>query len=330
MDVKKRLLPLILCLALLLSGCRVRTRGDGRELPAADAAVGLADGSQTGGDAPGDPAESADGASEEIDESSERTRENPQASRKEFDENAPAEIVPGAERLLHAEGEGGGAAVLNGDAARGVSRLDADAEETASQTVAAPDAERMGVSEDAEAADSALTYFTVLLRDRMGSLYECQRANVYWETAQDHVTVHKTSPEHALILEAGAYDVSARLLPENLRVDDGWVARKNPGVIVKVVDGSVLNGGEAEAVLHALAARDGWAGIDAVRNRRMLLLSAELLEAPHLRVAAMLALAKTAAPELFADVDPGDALRMLVEEAAGAPPAGTYFYTATD
>ena len=62
MDVKKRLLPLILCLALLLSGCRVRTRGDGRELPAADAAVGLADGSQAGGDAPGDPAESADGA----------------------------------------------------------------------------------------------------------------------------------------------------------------------------------------------------------------------------------------------------------------------------
>ena len=80
----------------------------------------------------------------------------------------------------------------------------------------------MGEDPDAEAADSALTYYTVLLQDRMGSLFECQRANVYWETAQDHVTVHKTSPEHALILQSGAYDVSSRLLPENLLVDDGW------------------------------------------------------------------------------------------------------------
>ena len=193
----------------------------------------------------------------------------------------------------------------------------------------------MGVSEDAEAAESAMTYFTVLLKDRAGSLYECQRANVYWETKEDHVTVHKSSPEHALILEAGAYDVSARLLKENLRVDDGWVARKNPQVIVKIVSSSVLgsgvlSAGAAQAMYRALCAREGWANIDAVKSRSILMLSEELLKAPHLRLAAMLLIAKAASPELYADVDPDQALRMLAEEATGAPLSGLFYFSAKE
>jgi hypothetical protein len=240
-------------------------------------------------------------------------------------------VVPGTERLLHGDGEGSGAAAPGEDAAEAVSRLDEQAEEPATQTVAAPEAEEMGVSEDAEAADSATTYYAVLLQDRMEHLFECQRASVYWETAEDHVTIHKSSPEHALILKAGAYDVSARLLPENLRVDDGWVTRKNPQVVVKIVDSSVLGSGvastgAAEAVYGSLCAREGWPAMDAVRNRRVLLLSRELLEAPHLQLAAMLLIARTANPELFTDVDMGEALQRLTEEAAGFPSAGVFFY----
>ena len=32
-------------------------------------------------------------------------------------------------------------------------------------------------------------------------------------------------------------------------------------------------------------------------------------------------------PDLFADVDVGQALRMLAEEAAGAPPTGIFYYS---
>jgi ABC-type Fe3+-hydroxamate transport system substrate-binding protein len=193
--------------------------------------------------------------------------------------------------------------------------------------VAAEEAEQMGVSEDAEAADSAMTYFTVLLQDKMGSLFECQRLNVYWETAQDHVTIHKTSPEHALILNAGCYDVSARLLPENLLVDDGWVARKNPGVIVKIVGGGVLDSERsAKAMADSLRSREGWAAIDAIQNRRILLLSEDLLQAPYLQTAAMVMIAKTANPDLFADVDLDHMLQMLMEEATGTLPTAVYYY----
>ena len=322
------LLLLFMCLAL--SGCRTRTTGGGS-------------GAENGDDASGRPQLSGSVFGSAADESGQpdeqeknedpggRTKENPEASRKEYDENAPAEIVPGTDRKVHVEGEGDGASAAGENSEKTADRLNDAADETAVQTVAAEQAEQKGVSRDAKEADSAMSYFTVLLQDRTGSLFECQRLNVYWETPEDHVTVFRTSPEHSLILNAGAYDVSARLLEENLRVDDGWIGRKNPGVIVKAVDSGVLGAGvfsadAAEKVYAELLSREGWAGIDAVRNGRVLLLSEELLEAPWMQVAAMLLIAKTANPELMADTDAGQALEMLAEEAAGSIPQGIYYY----
>ena len=324
MKTKRIILPvLLLSLCLLLCGCRTRTSGSS-ELLLPDAAESLADETR-----PGESISEAADQTETGDsgESGSQTKENPGASRKEYDENAPAEIVPGTDRLLHQAGDGNGVSAANEEAVIRASQLNEQADETATQTVAAEEAEQMGVSEDADEADSALTYFTVLLQDRMGTLYECQRLNVYWETVQDHVTIHRTSPEHALILNAGCYDVSARLLPENLTVDDGWIARKNPGVIVKIVDGSVLSSERSSrAMADTLRSREGWAAIDAIQNRRVLLLSEELLQTPYLQTAAMVIIAKTANPDLFADVDLDQMLRMLMEEATGTLPTGVYYY----
>ena len=338
MDLKLKkvlLLLLALCLALALSGCRRRT-GAGLQDPRAGASPGITEDARPGNQ----PSPESDHAAEtdpdpsgdkNSDEPGGLTRENPDASRKEYDENAPAEIVPGTDRLLHSEGEGNGASTADAEAETAVPQVNDRAEETAVRTVAAEVAEQTGVSEDAEAADSALTYFSVLLHDRMGSLFECQRLNLYWETAQDHVTIHKTSPEHTLILDAGCYDVSARLLPENLLVDDGWITRKNPGIIVKIADSSILgsrigSSRNAAALYERLRSRDGWSAIDAVKNDRILLLSGELLEAPYLQTAAMVLIARTANPSLFPEVDPDEMLRMLTEEATGTLPTGIYYY----
>lgn len=338
-NMTKRALILlaVLILTLPLSGCRTRTGGS---VPVQTVSPGASEEGEAeeAEESPSDnaagnaPSKQGETDGPENEEAGGWTKENPDASRKEYDENAPAEVVPGTDRLLHGEGEGSGAAITAEENAQAVSRLNGQAEETATQTAAAQEAEEMGVSEDAEQAESAMTYFTVLLQDRMGSLFECQRANVYWETAEDHVTVHRSSMEHSLIQNAGAYDVSARLLPENLKVDDGWVARKNPQVIVKIVDSGVLGGGvhstgAAKAVYQALCARVGWGNIDAVKNRRILILSRELLEAPYLQLAAMLMIAQTANPDLFSDLDSDQALQMLAEEAAGTLPTGKYAFS---
>ena len=318
-------LLLLAALCLALSGCRTRTTGGAQYQP--ESGDGRAETALSG-------ALFSDGADEreKSGETNGRTKENPEASRKEYDENAPAEIVPGAERVLHGAGEGGGAFAEGQDAAASADKLNGDAEKTATQTVAAEQAEEMGISEDAREADSALTYYTVLLKERTGSLFECQRLNAYWETAADHVTVFKTSPEHAVILGAGAYDVSARLLRENLRVDDGWIGRKDPGVVVKAVDGGALGAGvfsssAAQKIYAGLLARDGWSAMDAVRNGRVLLISEELLNSPSMQTAAMLMIAKTAYPALMDDVEIDKALGMLAEEATGSVPSGIFYYT---
>ena len=322
---KVLILALLLGMVWLLCGCRTRTKG-GPEIILPDASESRMDETKQGESFSGEAVWTESG---ENGENGGQTKENPEASRKEYDENAPAEIVPGTDRLLHENGEGDGASAANEEAERRASQVNDQAGETATQTVAAEAADQMGVSPDAEAADSAFDYFTVLIQDRMNSLFECQRLNAYWETARDHVTIHKTSPEHALILNAGCYDVSARLLAENLLVDDGWVARKNPGVIVKIVDSGALQSEQASrAIIDKLQSREGWASIDAVKNRRILLLSQELLKAPYLQTAAMVMIAKTANPALFADVDLDQMLQMLVEEATGTLPVGISYYKA--
>ena len=326
-------LLLLAALCLAFSGCRVRTTGSAgeRSVENADAASTSQPGSGLD-----DAAEETDsGENDEAEDPTGQTRENPEAERKEYDENAQSEIVPGVERTIYGGGEGDGAYTEGNEEDELAAKLSDTAEKTATQTVSAEQAAQMGVSDDAKEADSAMTYFTVLLADRTGSLFECHRLNVYWETAADHVTIFKDSLEHDLILNAGAYDVSARLLEENLQVDDGWICRKNPGVIVKVVDSGVLGAGvssttEAQKVLAAMLARDGWAGIDAVRNGRVLLLSEELLETPYYQTAAMLMIAKAAYPTELADVDIDEALAMLAEEAAGSIPAGIYYFVQGD
>ena len=299
------LLALLWSLCLLLCGCRTRTNGSS-EILLPDTDESQADEGKRGEVFSEDADLTENGDSGENDS---QTKENPEAARKEYDENAPAEIALGTDHLLHQTGEGNGASVANEEAGICASQLNDQAEETATQTVAADEAEQMGVSEAAEAAESALTYFTVLLKDKMGLLFECQRLNVYWETVQDHVTIHKNSPEHALILNAGCYDVSGRLLPENV---DGGV----PG-----------NERAAKETVASLRSREGWAAIDAVKNRRILLLSEDLLQAPYLQTAAMVIIAKTANPDLFMDVDLDDMLQMLMEEATGMLLTEVYYYS---
>ena len=318
----------LLLTALTLSGCRSRVI---TEAPDAAPRPGeRAAGPEDVSDAPGEDAQPDPRAEAEPDPDA-GTRENPLSDRREYDETAAVELIEGTDRVVHGGGEGEGASRRDDGALAGAFQMDVGADQTATQSVAADEADKTGVSDDAEEADSALTYYTVLLRDRLGTLFECKRLNVYWETAEDHVTVFKRSVEHELILTAGAYDVSARLLEENLRVDDGWIARKDPQVIVKVVGGDVLGRGvdgdaAAKSVRDGLFARPGWADIDAVKRGRVLLLSEEMLTAPHLRTAAALAVAKTAYPDLFEDTPIDEALRMLTEEATGAPPEGVYWY----
>lgn len=326
----KRIILLLLAMLLLLTGCRTRTTA--ARTVSGDAALA---GTSAEAGSTGENASSASAFSAEYEDTLEtdsQTVENPAAQRREYNDQANAEVFVGSPHLLHGEGLGDGTPYAADDENTSTAdQLRGEEARTATQTIPAAEAEKKGVSEDAPDADSSLTYYTVLLEERTASLFECQKKDLYWETAQPYRTVFKKSPEHYWILQSGCYDVSARLLEENLTVDAGWVQRKNPGVVVKIVDKTVLGYGvtgmlAAEAELQSLLSRPGWDTMDAVRNERIILASEQLLTSQHLRTALLLAIAKTAAPELYEDVNIDEALRSLSQEAAGAPAEGILLY----
>ena len=263
------------------------------------------------------------------------TEEDPDAERKTYSSEADAALTPDAETSVISPDDAADAPAVpssdNSSDGGGENLETDDADQTVTETVSADEAEDIGTAEDGAAADTVLLYYQTLLRDRLGSLFECQKLQAYWETTTAYTTVFKTSAEHQLILDAGAYDVSAKLLEENLTVDTGWVQRKNPGMIVKVVGPDILGSGvqstaAAKAAADELTARDGWAGLDAVKNGKILVLSSDLLTTQARKTAAAVYLSKEMYPSLFEDVDADEALRLLTEEAGGTPLSGIFAY----
>ena len=326
---RTKILILLAALLLTLTGCRTRTTGSvlpppGESGPATETEPGQAEQPEPPED---DPAEDGD----TNPESDAPTVTDPDSDRKTYAQDADAEVVPGADHTLMQQGDGGKTPEHDSNGAPGGAKDSDGGKKTAKETVPADQASQTGADQSGQTAETAQLYYQTLLEDRLSDLFECQRFYVYWETPEDYRTVHKSSDEHQIILKAGAYDASAKLQSDALTVDDGWIQRKNPGVIVKVVERSVLGSGvqstrQAEAVCSALKAREGWSQIDAVQNGRVILLSQELLSGGAGKTGAEVLLAKAIYPALFGDTDGDEALRALTQEAYGAPASGTFIY----
>ena len=332
--MRKARIILLLALVLTLCGCRTRvlaqdTEQTAQEPPAQEAAapVRIDAAAEPPQERQEEPAEE-EPPREQAAEPDTPVEQDEASERRAFSDTASGELTSDAETPLYTEPEQSTDTAAGSGGAPGPGGTEAeDAALTATELLPADEAEQLGADESGEVAESVLTYYLTLLDDRLGSLFECKRLYVYWETDEDHRTVFKTSNEHQIILGAGAYDVSAKLLEENLTVDDGWVSRKNPDAVVKVVSGSALDPLAARALADELAARPEWAGVSAIREGRVLILSGQLLETQAGRTAAMVYLAGLLYPAQMEDVDADEALRALTQEASGSAYAGQYAYS---
>ena len=322
MTMKKTIL-LFLLLALLLTaaGCRRRTSSSA-PIPQSTADAQPLDGDTSSRAAPQTHSPDADPDSETV--------EDPNSSRREYDESAAASIDFTAHHPIQGDGEGGGQPLSSADSPSAATQFDDSALLPITVTLPDDSADRLGTASDAQTAETAAQYYAALLSSRLDSLFECQRLSIYWETASDHVTIGRSSEEHALLLSAGAYDVASRRAENLLTVDDGWIARKNPDALVKVVSESVLGSGVfltdvAQSIRHGLMAREGLGSTGAVKKARVYLLSESLLQTPTTRLAAAVYLASSMYPDLFSDIDAAEAARQLIDE-AGLPSTGIFFY----
>ncbi len=292
------------------------------EPPAEDPIEPESEEAQTPPEAPAEPPSETD----------ENQPEDPDSERRQFDESASAQAAEDAEHSV-SDGNGDPAASPEGEDGAPADAGSAEGSElTVTETLSAEEAEKAGIAEDAVIADSALYYYQTLLYTRLGDLFECKRYYVYCETPEDHVTVLRGSLEHDLISLAGAYSVSNKLGADAATVTDDWVVRKNPDVIIKLVGPELLGSqgsgtAAASALRSEICAREGYSGIGAVQNGRVIILSTELLQNEILQTAAAVYLAKALYPDSFTDTDPDEAMTQLTQEYYGSALTGSFILT---
>ena len=167
--------------------------------------------------------------------------------------------------------------------------------------------------------------YTGLLSEGLGTLFECHIPYVYAELEIDYQTGNRQSPLHTLIIESGGYNTAEKLTDSAQTVDAGWVTRKNPELLVKFVTPSILgadvnNIQVAAAKFDELPARNGWNGLSAIINRKVILLSSTLLNTEHGKLIAKLYMARAMHPELFSELDVDSVCKQIM----GAN--GIYYY----
>ena len=164
--------------------------------------------------------------------------------------------------------------------------------------------------------------YTTLLRQGVNTLFPCQLLYIYCETPQDLIAAGRGSTMYQLMVSAGGVNVSTRLTPDRLAVDEDWVVRRNPDVIVKFVDNTVLGSnistsGPAVELRGAIISREGWGQVEAVRNNRIILFSQQMLDTDESRLAVKLLVSRMMYPELFTNMDVDGVVHELIRDMSG-------------
>ncbi|MDR1892713.1 MAG: hypothetical protein LBQ48_06865 [Oscillospiraceae bacterium] len=163
-------------------------------------------------------------------------------------------------------------------------------------------------SDEGGAIGIIIDRYTKLLNDGLGSVCPGELVTVYMELETDYLTVNNLSEPHRLIAETSGQNVAEKLRNDPMTVGAEWIMRKNPAVIVKFVAPSTLGSGKkdtqtAASIYSRLIARNGFGGLGAVINNRVILLSGELMNTEHGRFIAKLYMARAMYPALFSDFD---------------------------
>lgn len=181
---------------------------------------------------------------------------------------------------------------------------------------------------DQSAVQLAVQKYDSLVSMNNAEIYECQKLRVYVELEQDYVSVNRDNYIHSIILDAGGYNVAEI---KYSAIDNNWIENKNPDMIVKIADSTVLgknttDTNKAVEIANSILTRDGFAGITAVNSKNILILSKELFETDAGKKAAKLYLAKAMYPALYGDLD----VMQAFSEMAGMQIEGIYAYSLND
>lgn len=168
-----------------------------------------------------------------------------------------------------------------------------------------------------EQAEELVRYFTDKLAYIQSQLKDVPRKSLYFE----YRTLGKTAVPgdyfYKMVEYSGADNIFAAA--EGSQVDQEAIIEKDPQYIVKVADANAYSSyqpptiEEEKSIKQELVSRSGWAGIDAVRNDRILLLS-HYLHGGASKLVGTIYIAKFLYPEYLPELHPGEVFKTWLEK----------------
>lgn len=171
-----------------------------------------------------------------------------------------------------------------------------------------------------------------LITSRIKTIPPEERVRVYIEGYQDYHSAGRNTGWAQQTTLAGGINLAENLIGEYPEVSAEWVLKENPDVIVKAVSGSkkifgyTINDTEqARQLQEKIMSRSGWNTINAVKNKRVYLLSGDLISGPRY-IIAVAWLAKQFYPHIFKDLNPQEIHREYMETFQGIQYHGVWAY----
>lgn len=155
----------------------------------------------------------------------------------------------------------------------------------------------------------------------------------YWEGYTDYKSVGKGSGGDELMQLANVASLTGNEETSYPKISDEWIVEQNPQMIIKMIsdtkgimDETISDYGPVQQVYADMCARPGWDGLDAVKDGKVLFLSAQIGTSPLGLGLGPLFIAKAAYPEKFEDVDPNAYLSDMLETYWGMEMTGIWSY----
>lgn len=191
----------------------------------------------------------------------------------------------------------------------------------------------LGSEEVAADFNSFVKKYVDIINDRIGSLSEEEKVNVYFEGYSDYKTVGKGSGGQELLDTACVKNIVGDRNEEYPEVSDEWILEKNPQVIIKVVGGSknilgfgINDSSKAKETYNSLIKRTGWSNLDAVKNNKVYILDNSTTLSAQGSIVGALRIAKNCYPDKFKDINVEDVHKELYSRFYGMDLEGIFAY----